>query len=101
MLAKANGKIWKITGTERFADCDPRGTEVDDVMGARNWAPVTPSKWQFPGNEAILREAGEARPGPRRPFEYAVLTAGSPFGSVRIDGRGPARHPGRRSATAT
>jgi glucose/arabinose dehydrogenase len=86
VLSKGNGKIWKVTGTQRFADCNPRGTELTDVMGAENWAPITPSKWEFPGTEAILREPGQARPGPRRPFEYAVLTAGSPFGSVQIDG---------------
>ncbi|HEY8479666.1 MAG TPA: hypothetical protein VIL71_07540, partial [Spirillospora sp.] len=49
------------------------------------WAPVTPSKWRFPGREVILAEPGEERPGPRRPFEYAVLRKGPAFGSVRID----------------
>lgn len=86
LLSKANGKIWKVTGTRKFASCDTDGTKVTNVMAGRNWAPVTPSKWQFPGREAILAEAGVARPGPRRPFEYALLTAGPPaFGSVRID----------------
>jgi hypothetical protein len=87
VLSKGNGRIWKITGTQRFADCEPRGAKVADVMGAENWAPITPSKWTFNGTEAILHEPGQARPGPRRPFEYAVLTAGSPFGSVEIEGQ--------------
>ena len=86
LLAKANGKIWKVVGTKRFANCSPGDTVVTDVMGAQNWAPVTPSKWQFPGDQVILAEAGAARPGPRRPFEYAVLTAGPVVSSVRIDG---------------
>lgn len=70
----------------QFAGCDVGDTTVTDVMGAENWAPVTAEKWQFPGTEAILAEAGTARPGPRRPFEYAVLSMGPEFGSVQIDG---------------
>ena len=54
-------------------------------MKAENWTPVTVQKWQFPGEEAILVDAGSARPGPRRPLEYAVLSSGPGFGSVRID----------------
>jgi hypothetical protein len=85
LIEKANGKIWKVTGTRHFADCAIGHTRLSNVMGAENWAPVTPSKWQFPGREVILAEAGVERPGPRRPFEYAVLTKGPVFGSVRID----------------
>jgi glucose/arabinose dehydrogenase len=87
LIAKANGKIWKVTGTRTFADCRPGGTEVTDVMAAENWAPVTPAKWRFPGDQVILAEPGVERPGPRRPFEYAVLTAGPRFGQVRISGK--------------
>ncbi|WP_343947909.1 calcium-binding protein [Nonomuraea longicatena] len=50
-----------------------------------NWAPVTPGKWQFPGDQVILAQAGVARPGPRRPFEYAVLRTGPEFASVEIE----------------
>jgi glucose/arabinose dehydrogenase len=85
LLAKANGKIWKVTGTREFAGCDVGDTTVTDVMGAQNWAPITPQKWQFPGTEVILAEPGAQRPGPRRPFEYAVLTAGPQFRSVEIN----------------
>ncbi len=70
----------------QLAGCDVGATKVTDVMKAENWAPVTAEKWQFPGTEAILAEAGVARPGPRRPFEYAMLSAGSGLGSVQIDG---------------
>ncbi|HCT79735.1 MAG TPA: hypothetical protein DGG94_10415 [Micromonosporaceae bacterium] len=85
LLSKANGKIWKITGARHFAGCDVGDTTVSNVMAKRNWAPVTPAKWRFPGKEVILAEPGVARPGPRRPFEYAVLTAGPTFGSTQID----------------
>jgi hypothetical protein len=85
VIAKANGKIWKVTGTRHFAGCKVGHTKVSHAMAADNWAPVTPSKWQFPGDQVILAEAGVERPGPRRPFEYAVLTKGPAFGSVQID----------------
>jgi hypothetical protein len=85
LLAKANGKIWKVTDARRFASCDVGRDRVGPVAAARNWAPVTPAKWQFTGREVVLAEAGTERPGPRRPFEYAVLTAGPAFGSVQID----------------
>ncbi|MET7750646.1 PQQ-dependent sugar dehydrogenase [Micromonospora sp. NPDC005367] len=84
ILAKANGKIWKVTGTREFAGGRPGTTKVRDTMRPANWAPVTPSKWQFTGKEVVLAEAGVQRPGPRRPFEYAVLTAGPAFGAVDI-----------------
>jgi hypothetical protein len=84
ILAKANGKIWKVTGTRTFAAAPAGTTRVADTMRATNWAPVTPSKWRFANGQVILAEAGVARPGPRRPFEYAVLTAGPVFSSVDV-----------------
>jgi Glucose / Sorbosone dehydrogenase len=85
LLAKANGKIWKVTGTRIFASGAVGDTVVDETTGAANWAPVTPSKWRFDKDEVILAEAGVNRPGPRRPFEYAVLTAGPAWSSVEIE----------------
>ncbi|MEV1290147.1 calcium-binding protein [Micromonospora sp. NPDC049679] len=67
------------------AGCDVGRNRVKDVMAGGNWAPVTPANWQFPGSEVILAEAGKSPAGPRRPFEYAVLTKGPEFGSVQID----------------
>lgn len=62
-----------------------RITETRELMRRDSWAPVTPGKWQFPGDEVVLAEPGEQRPGPRRPFEYAVLRDGPEWGSVQID----------------
>ncbi|QKG21845.1 PQQ-dependent sugar dehydrogenase [Actinomadura verrucosospora] len=85
LLAKANGKIWKVVGTKSYAGCRTNDIRESRLMGADNWAPVTPSKWRFPGNEVVLAEEGSQRPGPRRPFEYAVLKSGPVLGSSRID----------------
>src|SRR3954452_25229533 len=71
---------------ETAAACDIDDTTMTAMMTADNWAPVTGGKWRFPGTEAILAEAGTERPGPRRPFEYAVFSAGPEFGSVQIEG---------------
>ncbi|MGH2699843.1 MAG: PQQ-dependent sugar dehydrogenase, partial [Actinomycetota bacterium] len=86
VLSKANGTIWRVTDASRFADCDVGETQVTDAMGAENWDPITPDKWEFPGTEVILAEAGTNRPGPRRPFEYAVLSKGPAWESVEVDG---------------
>lgn len=83
LIAKANGKIWKVTGTRTFADCRT-GHSKASAKGADDWAPVTPEKWTFEHDQAILTEAGAPRPGPRRPFEYAVLTDGPELTSVKI-----------------
>ncbi|GAA1874036.1 hypothetical protein GCM10009687_47500 [Asanoa iriomotensis] len=84
ILAKANGRIWKVTGTREYASGAAGNVSVRDTMRPTNWAPVTPSKWRFENGQVILAEAGVARPGPRRPFEYAVLTAGPVFGAVDV-----------------
>jgi hypothetical protein len=84
ILAKANGKVWKVTGTRTYAGAPAGTTRVRDTMRPSNWAPITPSKWQLTGDQVILAEAGVQRPGPRRPFEYAVLNAGPVFSSVDI-----------------
>jgi hypothetical protein len=85
LLSKANGTIWRVTGTRRFADCGAGGVKLSNVSSATNWAPVTPGKWRFERGEVILDEAGSERPGPRRPFEYSVLTAGPALGSTQFE----------------
>ncbi|GGK77347.1 hypothetical protein [Mangrovihabitans endophyticus] len=63
--------------------------EIRLVGAARpqDWAPVTPARWRFADGEVVLAESGRSRPGPRRPFEYALLAAGPEFSAVRIDAR--------------
>ncbi|MDG4798212.1 PQQ-dependent sugar dehydrogenase [Micromonospora sp. WMMD1082] len=85
ILAKANGKIWKVTGTRVFASGDVGRVRLHKPSGLRDWTPVTPSKWRFRKDEVILAEEGVSRPGPRRPFEYAVVTAGPRWSSVQIE----------------
>jgi glucose/arabinose dehydrogenase len=87
ILAKANGKIWKVAGARTFADGRVGDVSVPDTTGADSWIPVTPPKWRFTGGQTILAEAGVQRPGPRRPFEYAILDEGPVFTSVEIDAR--------------
>ncbi|CAH0202293.1 PQQ-dependent sugar dehydrogenase [Microbacterium sp. Bi121] len=72
--------------------CTPAGTPITDVMAADDWTPRTPAKWDFPGDEVVLTEAGtDPNDGIRRPFEYAVLDEGPELGSfdlsaqVRLD----------------
>jgi hypothetical protein len=84
LIAKANGKIWRVVGTGSFADCRTGHTRVS-ADRAGDWTPVTSSKWQFHRDHAILAEAGVSRPGPRRPFEYAVLSDGPELRSARVD----------------
>ncbi|PZO56052.1 MAG: glucose dehydrogenase, partial [Leifsonia xyli] len=74
--------------------CTPDGPVITDVMAEDDWAPRTPAKWDFPGDEVVLTEAGtNPNDGIRRPFEYAVLTEGASLGSfdlsaqVRLDER--------------
>lgn len=56
-----------------------------DLMAAENWAPRTPSKWELPGDQIILAEAGDnPNDGIRRPFEYAILD-GREYESVQIE----------------
>jgi len=80
-----------ITATGPAAQAQPAPrcavgtTKVSNVMGAEHWRPLTPSKWQFPGDEVILAERGTNPGPPRRPFEYATLGSGPEFASVQID----------------
>ncbi|MEE6286965.1 Ig-like domain repeat protein [Georgenia sp. MJ173] len=58
---------------------------VTDLMAAENWAPRTPDKWELPGDQIILAEAGDnPDDGIRRPFEYALLDDET-FGSVQME----------------
>ena len=73
----------------------------------QHWDPLTDSKWELGGGQAVMTERGTAPPGPRRPFEYAVVTEGPVLGSlsyraeVRLDEpvtrQRPRRDPGLRN----
>jgi Ca2+-binding RTX toxin-like protein len=71
--------------TAAAAPCAIGKTKVRNVMAGSNWAPKTPSKWQFPGDQVVLAERGDNSGPPRRPFEYATLKTGPEFASVQID----------------
>lgn len=80
------------TETPEPPTCTPAGTPITDVMSADDWTPRTPAKWEFPGEEVVLTEAGtDPDDGIRRPFEYAILDEGPELGSfdlsaeVRLD----------------
>ena len=60
------------------ARCSPATTST----ASAHWAPLTPAKWEFPGDQIILTEPGTAPTGPRRPFEYAVLRSGPALTSL-------------------
>ena len=56
------------------------------VPGAspRHWDPLTDATWAFEGNQVVMTAPGTAPTGPRRPFEYAVVTKGPELSSVAV-----------------
>lgn len=56
-----------------------------------HWDPLTDRRWAFEQGQVVMTEPGTNPGGPRRPFEYAVVTRGPELGSldlraeVRID----------------
>jgi len=50
----------------------------------QHWDPLTDAKWAFEGEEIVLTERGTAPSGPRRPFEYAIVTKGPELGSLSL-----------------
>ena len=68
-------------GHGRIAVVRPRAT-------LRDLDPVTDAKWALDGSrEIVLAERGTAQVGPRRPFEYAVVTKGPELGSLVLQGQ--------------
>ena len=69
----------------------PGRTVVVPQESGRDFDPLTDSKWAFQDGAVVMTERGVAPPGPRRPFEYAVVTKGRPFrdltytAEVRVD----------------
>ena len=62
---------------------------------ARHWDPLTDAKWAFDGGEVVLTEPGTNPGGPRRPFEYAIVTKGPELTSVSIEAEVRDRRGGR------
>ena len=50
----------------------------------QHWDPLTDAKWAFEHGQVVLTERGTNPGGPRRPFEYAVVTHGPELESVSI-----------------
>jgi hypothetical protein len=83
--ALATGVPPGLTGCGEAVGEDPGYAVV--MPGAREqaWAPLTPSKWAFEDDQVIMTQRGTAPPGPRRPFEYAVITAGPELDTITYE----------------
>lgn len=58
------------------------GTQLVVPWLPRHWDPLTDAKWSLGLGRAVMTERGDAPTGPRRPFEYAVVTTGPELASV-------------------
>lgn len=95
----AGTSVPAATATEATPVGAPDGTCGDDRARnvvrpqetARDWDPLTDSKWAFADGNVLMTERGTAPTGPRRPFEYAVVSKGGEFtnlsyrADVRVD----------------
>lgn len=66
------------------ADGAPAKVRVHAAPTPQHWDPLTDAKWSFEQGQVVLTERGTNPGGPRRPFEYAVVTHGPELGSVSI-----------------
>ncbi len=57
---------------------------VVPAASPRHWDPLTDDKWELRGGQVVLTEPGVAPAGPRRPFEYAIVTKGPELSSIAI-----------------
>ncbi|WP_435743245.1 hypothetical protein [Nocardioides sp. SYSU DS0663] len=81
-----------LTGAAAWDGPDGPGHAVVKPRAvAAHWDPLTDAKWAFADGEVAMLERGSAPAGPRRPFEYAVVTKGPELASltyraqVRVD----------------
>jgi hypothetical protein len=84
LVAALAALVLGLAGPAAVADTD---SGVDDFVvvvprAPLHWDPLTDSKWSLTGGQAVMLERGTAPPGPRRPFEYAVVTTGPELESV-------------------
>jgi len=63
----------------------PKHVHVTPAPTPRDWDPLTDEKWAFERGQVVLTEAGTNPGGPRRPFEYAVVTKGPELSSVKLE----------------
>ena len=93
LVAALAALVLGLMGPAAVANGTDGGADFEIVVprAPRDWDPLTDSKWSITGGQAVMIERGTAPPGPRRPFEYAVVTKGPELGSlsyraeVRID----------------
>lgn len=62
-----------------------RTTRVVAPPTARHWDPVTDALWEFRHGQVVLTRPGTDQGGPRRPFEYAVVTKGPRLSTLRLE----------------
>jgi hypothetical protein len=62
----------------------PAEVRVYAAPTPQHWDPLTDAKWSFERGQVVLTERGTNPGGPRRPFEYAVVTHGPELESVSI-----------------
>jgi hypothetical protein len=74
-------------GTTTATAEDPMGPPTHIVYAAptpEHWDPLTDEKWAFERGQVILTERGTNPGPPRRPFEYAIVTAGPELSSISL-----------------
>jgi hypothetical protein len=77
--------VWP--GTTTATAEDPMGPPTHIVYAAptpEHWDPLTDEKWAFERGQVILTERGTNPGPPRRPFEYATVTAGPELSSISL-----------------
>ncbi|WP_435771324.1 hypothetical protein [Nocardioides sp. SYSU DS0651] len=62
----------------------PSQVRVQAAPAPHHWDPLTDAKWSFERGQVVLTERGTNPGGPRRPFEFAVVTQGPELSSVDI-----------------
>ncbi|WP_208543015.1 hypothetical protein [Nocardioides euryhalodurans] len=81
-LALTAGLTAPVPATAADArDCSVR---VVAAPSPRHWDPLTDELWSFERGQVVLTEPGVNPGGPRRPFEYAVVTKGPELSTVRL-----------------
>lgn len=77
---------WGLSSPPVAADTAAGEREVRVVAAPtpRHWDPLHDELWAFDRGQVVLEQAGTAPGGPRRPFEYAVVSKGPELDSVSL-----------------